>query len=333
MQTLFQIDSIMGKKNVYYKYNPETDNFERFYPSFKTRLLSFGKTLAAGCVIAAIIIFLFFCWFDAPTEVNLRSENSDLRSQYNILERRLDNSLKVMEDIQHRDDNFYRVMMQLDPVSRSQRLAGLDNEARYSKLRGLNDASLIERLTRQMDLLDRQLYAQSLSFDELRASAANQKDKLIHIPSILPIDIKDYTMSSGYGYRRDPVYGSTKFHAGLDFAAHEGTPVYATADGVVDVAERKGGYGNCIDIVHGYNYMTRFGHLSQILVSKGDKVHRGQLIGKVGSTGKSTGPHLHYEVRFKGEPQNPVNYYFLDLTPEQYHEMIRLADDAANVMD
>ena len=156
---------------------------------------------------------------------------------------------------------------------------------------------------------------------------------MAHIPSIIPIDVKDYTMSSGYGYRRDPVYGSTKFHAGLDFAEKNGIPVYATGDGTVTVAERKSGYGNCIDIDHGYNYLTRYAHLSEILVSPGQSVKRGDYIGKVGSTGKSTGPHLHYEVRFKDEPQNPVNYYFMDLTPEQYAEMVREAENAGHVMD
>lgn len=140
-------------------------------------------------------------------------------------------------------------------------------------------------------------------------------------------------MSSGYGVRRDPIYGSSKFHAGLDFAAKTGTPVFATADGVVTEAGRQSGYGNCIDISHGYNYLTRYAHLSEVLVKPGQEVKRGEMIGKVGSTGKSTGPHLHYEVRFKGEPQNPVNYYFMDVTPEQYAEMVQLAENAGHVMD
>ena len=140
-------------------------------------------------------------------------------------------------------------------------------------------------------------------------------------------------MSSGYGYRRDPIYGTAKFHEGLDFAAATGTPVFAPADAVVEVADRKDSYGNCIDLNHGYNYTTRYAHLSQILVKPGQKVKRGEMIGKVGSTGKSTGSHLHYEVRFKGEPQNPVNYYFMDLTPQQYIDMIQLAENSGHVMD
>lgn len=320
-------------KQVFYRYNPDTDNFERHYPTFKTRLIAFGKYVMVGGAIGIGLYLLLFYVFDAPTERNLKEENNKLLSQYAILEKRLDNSIKVMEDIRNRDDNFYRVMMQMDPLSSSQRYGGLENDAKYDNLRNLNDAELVMRMNRSMDFLERQLYSQSVSFDQLREAAGEQKDKIARIPSVLPISMKDYTMSSGYGYRRDPIYGTTKFHEGLDFAAATGTPVFATADAVVEWAERKSNYGNCIDLDHGYNYMTRYAHLSQILVKPGQHVKRGELIGKVGSTGKSTGSHLHYEVRFKGEPQNPVNYYFMDLTPQEYADMIQLAENSGHVMD
>lgn len=321
------------KRPIYYVYNPETDNFERVFPSLKGRLLRILKTGGISLLIGIGIYFIMFYAFEAPTEENLRKENATLKSQYNILNRRLDNSLKVMANIQNRDDNFYRVMMQMDPVGYGQRFAGLDNEKRYRKLQNIPDAGLVKLLTQRLDLFERQLYAQSLSFDQLRATASSQKDKLAHIPSVMPINIKDFTMSSGYGVRRDPIYGSSKFHAGLDFAAKRGTPVFATADGEVTEASRQSGYGNCIDISHGYNYVTRYAHLSEILVKPGQKVKRGEMIGKVGSTGKSTGSHLHYEVRFKDQPQNPVNYYFMDLTPEEYADMIQKAENAGHVMD
>lgn len=320
-------------KNIYYKYNPETDNFERVYPSLRMRLASWGRLWSMAVVLAAVLFFVVFYCFDSPTEENLRAENAELKAQYGILNRRLDNTLKVMDRIKDRDDNFYRVMMQMDPMSPLQRHSGLDNEARYRELQQLSDAGLVTYLTQRMDLLERQLFAQVQSFDQLRDAVGKQKDKLSHIPSVLPIKVEDYTMSSGYGYRRDPIYGSSKFHEGLDFSASIGTPVYATADGEITVAKREAGYGNCIDIDHGYNYLSRYAHLSEILVKEGSQVKRGQMIGKVGSTGKSTGPHLHYEVRFKGEAQNPVNYYFMDLTPEEYVEMIQMADNAGHVMD
>lgn len=320
-------------KRVFYTYNSETDNFERFFPTGGARLWKAVKFILLSMVMGMLIFLAYLHLFESPTEKALRKENSQLRSRYNVLSRRLDNSLGVMEDIKNRDDNFYRVMLQLDPMSLGQRYAGLDNEKRYKDIQNMADAELVKQLTQRLDLFERQLYAQSISFDQLRKSAGEQKDKLAHIPSVMPIDVKDYTMSSGYGYRSDPIYGTTKFHAGLDFAAPLGTPVFATADGVVSEAGWKGGYGNCIDLEHGYNYTTRYGHLSEILVSPGKAVKRGELIGKVGSTGKSTGPHLHYEVRFKDEPQNPVNYYFMDLSPEEYSEMIRLAENAGHVMD
>lgn len=297
------------------------------------RLASWGRLWSMAVVLAAVLFFVVFYCFDSPTEENLRAENAELKAQYGILNRRLDNTLKVMDRIKDRDDNFYRVMMQMDPMSPLQRHSGLDNEARYRELQQLSDAGLVTYLTQRMDLLERQLFAQVQSFDQLRDAVGKQKDKLSHIPSVLPIKVEDYTMSSGYGYRKDPIYGSSKFHEGLDFSASIGTPVYATADGEITVAKREAGYGNCIDIDHGYNYLTRYAHLSEILVKEGSQVKRGQMIGKVGSTGKSTGPHLHYEVRFKGEAQNPVNYYFMDLTPEEYVEMIQMADNAGHVMD
>lgn len=320
-------------RNVKYRYNPDTDNFERIYPSWRSRMAKILLFLLCSIGAGVLMMVVFFYSFGTPTEENLRRENAALKSQYNILNRRLDNSLKVMGDIQNRDDNFYRVMMQMDPMSRSQRYAGLDNEKRYKELQRMDDGEVVQLLSQRLDLFDRQLYAQSISFDQLRNTAVRQKDKLAHIPSVMPINIKDFTMSSGYGVRRDPVYGSTKFHAGLDFAAKTGTPVFATADGTVTVADRKSGYGNCIDIDHGYNYLTRYAHLSRVAVKGGQEVKRGELIGYVGSTGKSTGPHLHYEVRFKDEPQNPVNYYFMDLTPDQYAEMVQLAENAGHVMD
>ena len=320
-------------KQVFYRYNPDTDNFERHYPTLKTRLATLGRYLAVGCVIGTGLYVLMMYALDGPTERNLKEENSKLKSQYAILEKRLDNSIKVMEDIRNRDDNFYRVMMQMDPLSSKERYSGLENDSRLENLGHLNDAELLSRMNRSMDLLEHQIYSQSVSFDQLKETAGEQKEKIACIPSVMPINIKDYTMSSGYGYRRDPIYGTAKFHEGLDFAAATGTPVFATADAVVEVADRKDSYGNCIDLNHGYNYMTRYAHLSQILVKPGQKVKRGEMIGKVGSTGKSTASHLHYEVRFKGEPQNPVHYYFMDLTPQQYLDMLQLAENSGHVMD
>lgn len=316
-----------------YIYNPNTDSYERLYPTMRTRLLRLGRALLLGALFWGVVLGILWLCFGFHNETYIVRENSNLKTQYTVLEDRLNAALKIMEDIRSRDDNFYRVMLQLDPMKLSQRYAGLSDENRYAKLQNMSDAQMLTRLSQNIDLLERQLYAQSTSFDQLRTSALSQRDKMRHIPSSMPIDIKEYTMSSGYGYRTDPVFGTQAFHAGLDFAAAEGTPVYATADGTVQFAGRAGGYGNKIDISHGFNYVTRYGHLSQIDVKQGQKVKRGEKIGEVGSTGKSTGPHLHYEVRYKDEPQNPVNYYFLDVTPEEYQAMVEAAEKAGHVMD
>lgn len=322
----------MGKR-IYYKYNPETDNFERHYPSLRDRVVALCRLLAAGTLIGALLFFIVYFCLGTPSEEKLRAENAELRRNYSLLERRLDESLKVMKIIQKRDDNFYRVMLQMDPVSSTRRNAGLENKTRYENLATLSDAALVSRLDRRMNQLEHQLYVQSQSFDELRAEAQDSKNKLDHIPAVAPVRISESAISSGYGYRRNPVLGTTRFHAGLDLSARVGTPVYATADGTVYVAERKEAYGNCVEINHGYNYLTRYAHLDQIKVHKGDNIKRGDLIGYVGNTGSSVSPHLHYEVRFKGQPQNPINYYFMELTPSQFAVLSRTADDAAEVLD
>lgn len=320
-------------RHIFYKYNPETDNFERYFPSMKDRFTSGMKISLVSIILAALFIVLFSYVFATPTEKNLMAENKRLKSQYGVMTARLDNMLDVMDRMEERDDNFYRVMMQLDPASESRRISGIEHENRYSQLSRLSDSQLVDQLSKRMNLLEKRIYSQLQSFDQLEEALGNQQDRLAHIPSVLPINIADYTMSSGYGYRVDPIYGSSKFHEGLDFAAAQGTDVFATGDGIVSIAGREKGYGNCVDINHGYNYVTRYAHLSEILVRPGEEVKRGQLIGKVGSTGKSTGPHLHYEVRYKNIAQNPVNFYFMDLTPEEYYEMIQIAENAGHVMD
>lgn len=299
----------------------------------KERFIGVLKIGLIALVIAALFVILFNYIVATPTEKNLRAENKRLKSQYGVMSSRLQNMLEVMDKMEDRDDNFYRVMMQLDPLSDVQRLSGLDYESRSVQLSKLSDSRLVEQLSNRMNLLEKRIYSQLQSFDQLQEALSNQQDRLAHIPSVIPINIADYTMSSGYGYRVDPIYGSSKFHEGLDFAASKGTSVFATGDGRVEFAGREAGYGNCVLINHGYNYVTRYAHLSEIDVKTGEEVKRGQIIGKVGSTGKSTGPHLHYEVRYKDIPQNPVNYYFMDLTPDEYYEMIRIAENAGHVMD
>lgn len=316
-----------------YRYNPDTDNFERFYPSIRDRLRQAGVRFAASAVGGTIIFLVVYFGFTSYSERELHEENSILKSRYEVLESRVDNALKVMEEIRHRDDNFYRVMMHAEPLHLGQRYAGLDNEQRYREIRSLGDMDLVANLTRQIDLLDRQLYVQSMSFDDLKEMALEQKSQSPRIPGRMPLAQGEYTLASGFGYRRDPVYGDTKFHPGVDLQARGGTEVSATADGKVTHVGRVGQEGISVLISHGYNYTTFYSHLDEVMVEEGETVKRGSKIGTVGNTGKSTGPHLHYEVRLKEKPQNPVNYFFMDLSPDDYIEMLRVAEDAGHVMD
>lgn len=320
-------------RKIYYLYNPETDNFERAFPSLGERMRRVSLFLVLACVAGGALFLIAWHGLASPDERSLRAENSRLKAQCNIVERRLDNALKAMADIQHRDDNFYRVMLQMEPFNSSQRVAGLDNENRYKKLSTMSDEQLVGQLNRNMDLLERQLYAQSQSFNQLRDAFGRQKEKFAHIPSVAPLASPDFTIAAGFGFRRDPVYGFSKFHEGLDLVAPEGTPVHATADGVVTTAERRAVFGNIVELDHGYNYQTRFAHLRTINVSKGQQVRRGDMIGTLGNSGQSVGPHLHYEVIFKDVAENPVNYFFLGLSPEKYDEMVTLAENAASLMD
>ena len=324
----------MSTKKTFYRYNNLTDSYERVYPSRSARNKAVFGQFAVGAALGAALMLGAYFIFDFPREKRLRAENERMESALEVLERRADDAVTVMEDIAARDNNFYRVVMQADPLTDAARYAGLERRRNYGDLDSISSAELAKRVTDKLDLLDNLVYNQIKSFDFLRNQASSNADRLAHIPAIQPLSSKYLkTMASGYGYRSDPIYGTTKFHAGMDFSADIGTPVYATGDGVVKTAGWESGYGNAIVIDHGYNYTTRFAHLSKILVTPGQRVNRGDLIGNVGNTGKSTGPHLHYEVRFKDEPQNPVNYYFMDLTPEEYDEMIRQAENAGHVMD
>lgn len=319
-------------RKVYYKYNPASDSYQRVYPTVRERTWAVVRQFVIGVVIGLALFLIVYYFVDFPREKELKAENAALRLRYRDILARLDESDAVMADIMQRDNNFYRVMLQADPMTAAQRYAGLERQRRDSSL--LADDELVRTVTRRMKALEHRLYAQSKSFDFLRQQALQQRERLDHVPAIQPVSESSLRqMASGYGWRVDPVYGTSKFHEGMDFSAPIGTPVYATGRGRVIEAGWQSGYGNCIDIDHGFNYTTRYAHLSKILVKKGQTVERGEKIGEVGNTGKSTGPHLHYEVRLKGTPQNPVNYYFYDLTPEQYDEMIGQADNAGHVMD
>lgn len=321
-------------RKVYYIYNPKTRTYDRIYPTMRQRVMSYLRRLFVGMGLGAGSFIVLLLIFGSPPEKDLRMENSRLQAQYHILSSRLDESLQVMKGLQQRDDNLYRVMMQADPVADALRTPSYNKTNRYEDLMELPSAKLVVNTTQKMDLLERQLYIQSKSFDEVLALCKKHDEMLECIPAIQPVSNKDLKQTaSGYGTRIDPIYKTVKFHSGMDFSANVGTPVYATGNGVVRKAGWEGLYGNCIQIDHGFGYVTRYAHLSKIDVRVGQKVVRGETIGKVGTTGKSTGPHLHYEVMVKGQIVNPVNYYFMDLNADDYDRMVEIAANHGKVFD
>ena len=321
-------------RKVYYIYNPKTRTYDRIYPTMRQRVMSYLRRLFVGMGLGAGSFIVLLLIFGSPSEKDLRMENSRLQAQYHILSSRLDESLQVMKGLQQRDDNLYRVMMQADPVADALRTPSYNKTNRYEDLMELPSAKLVVNTTQKMDLLERQLYIQSKSFDEVLALCKKHDEMLECIPAIQPVSNKDLKQTaSGYGTRIDPIYKTVKFHSGMDFSANVGTPGYATGNGVVRKAGWEGLYGNCIQIDHGFGYVTRYAHLSKIDVRVGQKVVRGETIGKVGTTGKSTGPHLHYEVMVKGQIVNPVNYYFMDLNADDYDRMVEIAANHGKVFD
>ena len=321
-------------RKVYYIYNPRTQTYDRIYPTVRQRALSilrrlfFGMGLGAGSFIVLLLIF------GSPSEKELRKENSQLKAQYNVLSRRMDEAMGVLQDVQQRDDNLYRVIFQAGPVPSAIRKGGYGGPNRYELLMGMANSDLVVNTTQKMDMLTKQLYIQSRSFDDVVEMCKNHDEMLRCIPAIQPISNKDLRKTaSGYGTRIDPIYGTTKFHAGMDFSAHPGTEVYATGDGTVVKMGWETGYGNLIIVDHGFGYQTWYAHLQGFRTKLGKRVVRGEVIGEVGSTGKSTGPHLHYEVHVKGQVVNPVNYYFMDLSAEDYDRMIQLAANHGKVLD
>ena len=321
-------------RKVYYIYNPTTRTYDRVYPTFRQRVVNFLKRLFVGMGLGAGSFILLIWIFGSPSEKELRIENSRLLAQYNVLSRRLDEALGVMQGIQQRDDNLYRVVLQADPVADAVRKVGYGGTNRYEELMVMANSDLVVNTTQKMDMLNRQLYIQSKSFDEVVDLFKNHDEMLKCIPAIQPVANKNlkYT-ASGYGMRIDPIYKTAKFHNGMDFSANIGTPVYATGDGVIKKAGWQSGYGKIIVVSHGFGYETWYAHLNKYNVRVGQKVVRGEVIGEVGNTGKSTGPHLHYEVHLKGKVVNPVNYYFMDLSAEEYDQMIELAANQGKVFD
>jgi murein DD-endopeptidase MepM/ murein hydrolase activator NlpD len=322
-------------RKVKYHFNPDTLSYSKIRISFKQRFVRIFTYFSATLALAIVYYLIFSHFFDSPKEKALIRENGELRFQVELMGKRMNEVSDVLTDLQERDDNLYRAIFGQQPIALSVREAGFGGINRYKELEKISNSKLIINTANKLDKLTKQIYIQSKSYDELIDLVRRKEDMLASIPAIQPISNKKLRFTaSGWGWRIHPIYHIRKFHEGMDFTAPTGTEVYATGDGVVkEVTHVYRGYGNVIKVDHGYGYMTLYAHLSEFKVREGQKVKRGDIIGLVGNTGLSTAPHLHYEVICNGEKLNPVNFYYNDLSPEEYDKMIELSSQSGKTFD
>jgi murein DD-endopeptidase MepM/ murein hydrolase activator NlpD len=318
-----------------YQFNTKSLKIEKVQVTMKERLKRLAGSMAFGLVFGAVVIVLAYNFIRSPREKVLQNELEQYKLQYKIMNDRMDKIQKVLADVQDRDDNIYRVIFEAEPVPSEVRKAGFGGVDRYEQLERIPNSKIVVNTAKRLDEITSQLVVQSKSYDEVFKLAKDKEKLIASIPAVQPVDFHDLRrIGSLFGYRTDPFYKVTKFHEGIDFAAAVGTPIYATGDGVVSEAEyNSGGYGNKIIINHGYSYETVYAHLSKIKVKKGQRVKRGEIIGLMGNTGKSTAPHLHYEVHKAGVPMNPIYFFFNDITPAEYQAMIELSMKPSQTLD
>lgn len=319
-----------------YRFNPDSLQYDKINNTFRDKLINFLTYFSASVVIALVYFLVFSHFFDLPKEKILKREVNQLTLQYEIVNRQLDNISYVLEDIQSRDDNIYRVVFNSEPIPQSIRTAGFGGVNRYAELDGYENSDLIIETARRLDILKKQMYVQSTSYDEVIDMALTMEDMLASIPSIQPVAIRDIRRIGGYyGNRLHPIYKITMFHAGMDFTAPTGTDIYATGNGVVRRvvnSRARRDYGTFIEIDHGYGYRTLYAHLDKVLVRQGQEVKRGDVIGLVGNTGASTAPHLHYEVIRNSRHVDPINYFYGDISPEEFDAMILMSMQGGSFM-
>jgi murein DD-endopeptidase MepM/ murein hydrolase activator NlpD len=321
--------------NSRYRFNPESLSFDKIKLGFRAVLLRALAYLVGSLLIAFFYYLIFAIFFDSPKEKALLREIDQLTLQYDLVHREMDNLDKVIGQLRQTDDNLYRTIFEAEPIPETQRESGVGGINRYKELEGYDNSSIVIETAKRLDQLKKKIYVQSKSFDDLIVMAKQKEEMLTSIPAIIPISGKDLTrVASGYGLRIHPYYKIVKFHAGMDFTAPLGTDVYVTGNGVVDkVLTSKRGLGNHIIINHGFGITSTYAHLDRFNVREGQKVKRGDIIGFVGSTGMSVAPHLHYEIKVNGVNVDPVNYYFNDLSAEEYDRMIEIASKTGQSFD
>jgi murein DD-endopeptidase MepM/ murein hydrolase activator NlpD len=320
-----------------YKYNPHNFSFEEISLSIWKRIFKLMLWLAPSLVVGLIFSFFFTRQINSPKEKALKRDLAIDKIELERLLQEMQVVNNVVEVLEKRDEDLYRVTLYAEKLPDDLKLKNVGKviSQKYSYLDGLTNSNLLQVTSEKLDDLEKRILNQSISFRDLLNLARNKEKMLANIPAIQPVNNTDLKrMASGYGYRIDPIYKTRKMHTGMDFTADIGTEVYVTGDGVIETIEVSGwGYGKCIVVNHGFGYKTRYAHLSEFKVLQGQKVRRGEIIGLVGSTGKSVGPHLHYEVEKGGVKINPLHYYHSDLTAEQYEKLLELSNNSFKAFD
>ncbi len=322
---------------VKYFYDPDTLSYRKIEAKKSRKYRNISLFLLGSFLfgLLGLTVLLNTNFINTPKELSLEREARNYELQFDLLNKKMEQVEYVLANIEDRDNNIYRLYFEANPIPDEQRKAGFGGVNRYKSLEGFNNSEMISATTKRMDIIQKQMVVQSKSLDEITKLAAEKEKLLAAIPAIQPISNEDVTrMASGYGWRSDPFTKARKMHFGMDFTAPKGTPVYATGDGTVTRADsNSAGYGNHIRIDHGFGYVSLYGHLSKYNVTAGRRVKRGDLIGFVGSTGRSEAPHLHYEIFKDDERINPINFYYGSLTAEEFEDMLKTASQENQSLD
>jgi len=317
-----------------YHYNSHTLKYEKIKTSTKTWVLRIIGFLTSSFACAIFLFYVGFTFFDSPKEKQMQREMDQMALQYNLMQERMKQIDASLESMQRRDDHIYRVIFEADPIDPDIRKAGFGGINRYKSLEHFSNSDLMVETAKKLDYITKALYIQSKSYDELTEMAKSKAEMMASIPAIQPVDSRKGQVGvSGFGIRIHPVYKIRKMHAGIDFAAPVGTPIYATGNGKVEAVGLDSGYGQRIIINHGYSFKTLYGLMNRFAVRVGQQVKRGDLIGYVGNTGISTGPHVHYEVHKNNKPVNPINFIYNDLSPAEYVAIIEAASQENQSFD
>ena len=317
-------------KKIKYFFNTHTLRFEKIEVPLKVRLLQTIGFILASIAVGVLFVAILFQYIDSPKEKLLRQQNTAYKESYAVLQERIKQLELQMVELEQRDNEVYRSIFEATPIPDSARVKEMSVKNEIRLIQSLSNTALTDNIRNQLNNLSLRMSFQGQSFAEITTMVKNKEKLLRAIPAIQPVSNRNLKrIASGFGYRIDPLYKDSRLHAGLDFSAPTGTPIYATADGEVQIAGfNTDGYGNKVVINHGYGFQTLYAHMVRVIANVGQSVKRGEVIGYVGSTGKSTGSHLHYEVIKRGTKVDPVYYFYNDLTPAQFDRLLKEA--AAN---